>query len=222
MRLPTPRWLARLLAPLPVSSDAVRHGAARSDAPPSDAAPHVTHAVLHGLPVTVVNTRPDIATSDVLRRLDAALALVAEHTPHRFRHLGRDVERVIVRRYPCRGAYDPNTGECLVELTFVVNRAFNDAQVAATVVHEGAHARLHRLGFSLDMDDRERQERFCRRAEIEFGRLAPGGEPVVERAVAILETDGVEVAPVIDARVAAMRVEAVDRAVALRGGTVSG
>jgi len=205
MRLPTPRWLARLLAP-PESSGA----------PPSDAAPHVTHTVLQGLPVTVVNTRPDIATGDVLRRLDAALALVAEHTPHRFRHLGRDVARVVVRRYPCRGAYDPNTGECLVELTFVVNLAFNAAQVAATIVHEGAHARLHRLGFSLDMGERERQERFCRRAEIEFGRVAPGGELVVERALAILEAEGVDVAPLIDPRVAAARVAVADRA-ALRG-----
>jgi hypothetical protein len=209
MRFPTSRWLTRLLAPLPAPSDA--------PAPPSDATPHVTPAVLHGLPVTVVNTRPDIATPDVLRRLDAALALVAEHTPHRFRHLRRDVARVVVRRYPCRGAYDPSTGECLVELTFVVNPAFNPAQVAATIVHEGAHARLHQLGFTLDMGDRERQERFCRRAEIEFGRLVPGGELVVERALAILETEGVEVAPVIDARVAAIRVEAVDRAVALHG-----
>jgi hypothetical protein len=119
---------------------------------------------------------------------------------------------LVVQRYPCRGAYDPSTGECLVELTFVVNPAFTLAQVAATVVHEGAHARLHRLGFPLDMSDRERQERFCRRAEIEFGRLAPGGAPVVERALAILEEEGVDVAPVIDPRLAAARVAAADRA----------
>lgn len=213
MRLPTPRWLAHLFAP-----PALPSGTAPSDVAPSDAAPHVTHTVLHGVPVTVVNTRPDVATPDVLRRLGAALALVAEHAPHRLRHLRRDVARLVVRRYACRGAYDPNTGECLVELTFVVNPAFNLAQVAATIVHEGAHARLHRLGFSLDMADRERQERFCRRAEIEFGRRAPGGELVVERALAILESEGVEVAPVIDARVAEGRVREVDRAVWEGGG----
>lgn len=199
--MPLPSWLARALAP--------------SGAPPaarSEAHPEVVETTVRGLPVVVVNTRPDVDTADALARLDAALGLVAEHVPHRLRHLARDVRRIVVARYPCRGAYDPSTGECLVELTFVVNRGFTPAQVAATVVHEGAHARLHRLGFPLDMADRERQERFCRRAEIEFGRLAPGGDAVVERALAILAAEGVDVAPVIDPRLAAARVAAADRA----------
>ena len=201
-----PRWLTRLLAPAMHTPPTV----------PWSAPPRVTRAVLHGIAVEVANTRPDIATNDVLGRLDTALALVAEHTPHRLRHLRRDVTRILVQRYPCRGAYDPATGTCLVELTFVVNPAFTPAQVAATIVHEGAHARLHRLGFPLDMTDRERQERFCRRAEIEFGRLAPGGAPVVERALAILTAEGVDVAPRIDPRLAAERVAAADRAAAVR------
>ena len=201
--MPLPGWLARLLPPADAGGAG---GGARSDAHPE-----VVEARVRGIPVLVVNSRPDVDTADALARLDAALGLVADHVPHRFRHLRRDVRRLVVRRYPCRGAYDPATGECLVELTFVVNRAFNDAQVAATIVHEGAHARLHRLGFPLDMDDRERQERFCRRAEIEFGRLAPGGAPVVERALAILESEGVDVAPVIDPALAAARVAAADR-----------
>ena len=206
--MPLPSWLAQVLAP------------ARAPGAPaerSDAHPEVVETEVRGIPVLLVNTRPDVDTADALRRLGAALALVADHTPHRFRHLVRDVRRIVVRRYPCRGAYDPATGDCLVELTFVVNRAFNEAQVAATIVHEGAHARLHRLGFSFDMADRERQERFCRRAEIEFGRAAPGGAPVVERALAILEAEGVDVAPVIDPRLAAARVAAADRAAG--GGT---
>jgi HEXXH motif-containing protein len=199
--MPLPHWLARALAPAPAAGR-------------SDAHPEVVEGRVRGLAVTVVNTRPDVDTGDALARLDEALGLVAAHTPHRFRHLARDVRRLVVRRYPCRGAYDPSTGECLVELTFVVNRAFGAAQVAATIVHEGAHARLHRLGFPLAMHDRERQERFCRRAEIEFGRLAPGGAPVVERALAILAAEGVDVAPVIDPGLAAARVAAADRAAA--------
>jgi hypothetical protein len=194
-----PRWLTRLLAPAAGPAEAA-------------AGATTTTARVRGVDVLVVNTRPDIATADVLRRLDAALGLVETYTPHRFRHLRRDVRRLVVQRYPCRGAYDPATGDCLVELTFTVNAQFNAAQVAATIVHEGAHARLHRLGFPLDMGDRERQERFCRRAEIEFGRRAPGGEPVVARALAILESEGVDVAPVIDPALAARRVEEADRA----------
>jgi hypothetical protein len=172
-------------------------------------------ATVHGLAVSVYNTRPDVDTADVLARLDAAFGLIARYTPHYWRHLRRDFTGVVVRREAFRGAYFPDTGLCLVELTFAVNRAFTPAQVAATVLHEGMHARLHRLGFPLDMADRPRQERFCRRAEVAFGRLAPGGEAVVERALGILADAGdAEVAPLIDPAVAAARVAAADAAAA--------
>jgi hypothetical protein len=192
--LPLRRWLGRLA------------GAA---APP----PAVATARMHGLEVRVENTRPDVDTADVLARLGEALGLIAGHTPHYWRHVRRDFTRLLVARYPCRGAYFPDTGTCLVELTFVVNRDFTPAQVAATVLHEGMHARLHRLGFPLEMEERARQERFCRRAEVEFGRLVPGGGPVVERALGILaDATDAEVAPVIDPALAARRVAAADAA----------
>jgi hypothetical protein len=73
------------------------------------------------------------------------------------------------------------------------------------------HARLDNLGFPLEMKDRARQERFCRRAEIEFGELVPGGERVVERAILTLAQSDEDVAPVIDPRLAARRIAEVDR-----------
>ena len=169
-----------------------------------------TTTVVHGLPVTVVNTRPDIRTPDVLTRLGAALDLIAEYTPHYDRHLRRDFAAILVQRYACRGAYFPDQRVCLVELTFVVNPTFSLAQVAATILHEGMHARLHALGFPLEMEDRARQERFCRRAEIEFGRVVPGGEPVVERALSTLAAADEDVAPVIDERLAQQRIREAD------------
>ena len=71
------------------------------------------------------------------------------------------------------------------------------------------HARLHTLRLALD--DSPRQERFCRRAEIEFGALVPGGEAVVQRARDALELADAEIAPVIDPALAARRVAEVDR-----------
>ncbi len=44
---------------------------------------------MRGLTVVVDNTRPDIATADVLQRLDEALALIEQHQPWRLRHLRR-------------------------------------------------------------------------------------------------------------------------------------
>jgi hypothetical protein len=169
------------------------------------------HEVL-GIPVVVYNTRTDIDTSAVIGRLERSLSLIARYVPHHFRHLKRDFAYIVVQRFACRGAYFHEQRACLVELTFTVNPAFSDAEVAATILHEAMHARLHTLGFPLEMEDRARQERFCRRAEIEFGTLVPGGERVVERAQWTSDLSDEEVAPEIDPRLAAQRIAEVDRA----------
>ena len=169
------------------------------------------HYEVRGISVVVNNTRPDIDTADVLARLDRTLALIERYVPHHFRHLKRDFAYIVVQRFACRGAYFHEQRACLVELTFTVNPDFSDAEVAATILHEAMHARLHQLGFPLEMEDRARQERFCRRAEIEFGLLAPGGERVVERAQWTAALADEDVAPVIDPNLAAQRIAEVDR-----------
>ncbi len=165
---------------------------------------------IEGFRVVVHNTRPDIDTAVVRQRLGNALAMIGKYVPHHFRHMRRDFDHILVERYACRGAYFPDIRVCLVELTFTVNRDFSVAQVAATILHEAMHARLHELGFPLEMEDRARQERFCRRAEIEFGNAVPGGEPVVDRALAALTAVDEDVAPRIDPVLAAWRVRQVD------------
>lgn len=169
-----------------------------------------TVTVVRDVPVTVINTRAEIDTADVLHRLDESLALIERYTPVYYRHLKRDFARIEVRRYACRGAFFPATRTCLVELTFTVNPDFSTAQVAATILHEAMHARLDALGAPLEMADRARQERFCRRAEIEFGQLVPGGAPVVERAMQTLQYSDAEVAPVIDEALAQRRIAEAD------------
>ncbi len=176
---------------------------------PARSAP--SHHEVRGIPVVVINTRPDVDTSEVLARLDRTLALIERYVPHHFRHLKRDFAYIVVQRFACRGAYFHEQRACLVELTFTVNPDFSDAEVAATILHEAMHARLHQLGFPLQMEDRARQERFCRRAEIEFGLLVPGGQRVVERAQTTVALADEDVAPVIDPSLAAQRIAEVDR-----------
>jgi len=176
------------------------------------AAPVVSEHEVHGLPVVLVNSRSDIRSADVLARLERSLALLQRYVPWHFRRLARDFQRLLVIRYPCRGAYDPNDGSCIVELTFTVNPQHGDAEVAATILHEAMHARLHAAGLPLDFEDRARQERFCRKAEIEFGRLVPGGEAVLARAEATLAFDDEEGAPMIDWELAQRRIAAADAA----------
>lgn len=172
--------------------------------------------VVRGIPVLVHNSRPDIDSEQVLARLDGALALIEEHAPHRLRRMRRDFERIWVRRYPCRGAYLPAERTCIVELTFLVNPEFTLAEIAATILHEAAHARLDRAGVAYDRVSAARHERFCRRAELELGDVRPGGDRVVRRALECLAAADEEVAPVIDWTLAHRRVAEADLE-ALRG-----
>jgi hypothetical protein len=172
----------------------------------------VSEFEVRGIPVVVDNSRPDIQTQDVVARLERCLSLIERYVPHHFRRLTRDFNFIVVQRFACRGAYFHAQRACLVELTFTVNPDFSDAEVAATILHEAMHARLHALGFPLEMEDRARQERFCRRAEIEFGKLVPEGEKVVARGEWSSALDDEEVAPVIDPQLAAQRIAEVDRA----------
>src|SRR4051794_20079671 len=89
--------------------------------------------VVHGLPVRVVNTRPDIRTDHVLQRLTAALDLIATYAPGRYRRLRQDVAGFRVQRFACRGAFFPEARECLVELTFTVNPRHGLPEIAASI-----------------------------------------------------------------------------------------
>jgi hypothetical protein len=171
------------------------------------------HHVVRGFPVVVENSRPDISTAVVLQRLDDALALIERYQPWRFAHLARDVDRFWIVRYPCRGAFLPDTRTCMTELTFLARTDITAAPVAASILHEGMHARAHAMGVSPVNRDMAHEERICRRAELAFGRALPPelGAPVIERAEQSLLLGDSDVAPVIDWGEARRRQEAVDR-----------
>ena len=171
---------------------------------------------VRGFRVIIENSRPDITTNAVLSRLDEALALLEHYEPRRTRHLARDLEQILVTRYPCRGAYFPDSRTCITELTFLARRDISAAVVASSILHEGTHARVaefrRRVGGQSREEDRAREERLCRRSEIAFGNALPAdlGAPVVERAQASLAMDDEGVAPVIDWTVARQRIEQAD------------
>lgn len=176
--------------------------------------PELRHHVLHGLPVAVINERPDISTDAALARLSEALDLIDRYAPRRLRRLTRDLAEIWVRRFPCRAAYYPEPRACLIELTFLVNPKHTAAEVAASLVHEGVHARVAGLGARVGRDGKAREERLCRQAELEFGLAlgdVPGREVVVERARQSLLLADQEVAPDIDWSLAARRVAEADR-----------
>lgn len=173
--------------------------------------------VVRGFRVVVENSRPDIETTAVISRLDDALALLERYEPRRTRHLARDLHQILVTRYPCRGAYFPDSRTCLTELTFLARRDISAAVVASSILHEGTHARVaefrRRHGGQSREEDRAREERLCRRSEVAFGRNLPAelGQPVIERAQASMDLDDEGVAPAIDWQLAQQRIEEADR-----------
>jgi hypothetical protein len=174
------------------------------------APPPVERHVVHGLPVRVLNTRPDIRTADVIARLTAALDLIARYAPRRYRRLRRDLAGFVVQRFACRGAFFPDSRECLTELTFTVNPRHGLSEIAASIVHEATHARVARICRTRPADGLPREERLCRRAELELGLALPDGEVVVRRASEALAMADREVAPAVDWAEAARRVVETD------------
>ena len=170
----------------------------------------MTEHRVHDLPVRIVNTRPDIETAEVLRRLSATLDLIATHAPRRYRRLHQDLAGFVVQRFACRGAFFPQSRECLVELTFTVNPQHTLAEIAASIVHEATHARVASMCGGLPQEQRAREERLCRRAELELGLVLPDGEGVVQRARSSLALADQDVAPAVDWNEAARRVAQVD------------
>jgi hypothetical protein len=170
----------------------------------------IIHRVIHGLPTRIANTRSDIDTEQVVGRLGAALDLVVRYAPRNYRRLREDVAGFVVERFPCRGAFFPDSGECLVELTFTVNPRHSIAEIAASIVHEATHARVARRCGAPLSGRRAREERLCRTAELEFGLSLPDGDVVVERARASLALSDRDVAPEVDWALAARRVTEAD------------
>ena len=172
--------------------------------------------MIQGIRVDVLNTREDVSTERVFRRAEAVIERVRQYQPWRLAHIRRDIAGIVVMRYACRAAYFPDQRVCMLELTFMANEQFSDSQVAASFVHEGMHARLDQLsekyGVMPFAEARARHERICRRAELDWGRSVPDGEPVVRRALESMALADEDVAPMVEWGEATRRVAAVDRA----------
>ena len=167
---------------------------------------------MRGFRVVLENSRTDISSPEVLKRLDESLALVEQYQPWRLRHLRRDLLAIRVQRFPCRGAYFRGERVCMIELTFLARRDIGPATIASTIVHEGMHARCDRFCDPSTPRDLAREERICRRAELDLGKALPAdiGAAVVERAEASLALSDTDVAPDIDWNEAMRRVADAD------------
>jgi hypothetical protein len=148
---------------------------------------------VHGVEVWILNDGEFASTDELFDKMEAALGLVAHHTPWRLSAMRRDFTRIYLLRQDGVRALLDTEGVCRLDTYFVAT--FTAEQVASSVVHEGVHARLRRGGRRVPRDLIAWEERLCRRAELGFGLRLPNGDAVVERARASLALDDHDVAP---------------------------
>jgi hypothetical protein len=148
---------------------------------------------IHGIDVWIVNDGQFATTPELFDRIDAALRLVATHTPWRLRMMRRDFARILlVRQDGVRAMFD-QMRNCSLDTYFVAT--FAPEQVASSIVHEGVHARLRGGGRVIPRDLIAWEERLCRKAELAFGLRLPDGAAVVHRARAALAGSDADIAP---------------------------
>ena len=133
----------------------------------------------------VENRGRGVETPALLSRLSISLGWIERYQPWRLRNMRRDIAQILIGPWPRRGAFLTDTGTCVLDLAFLAGRESSPASVAATLIHEGMHARIHRRGIVYDGSTKGRQERICIRAQLEFGQSLPEelGAGVVRRAL---------------------------------------
>lgn len=162
---------------------------------------------IHGFPAVVEHDGTEAEAVALLDRLDRVLALVAMVMADHLEAMRPHVSVIRVTRFPCRGAFIPAARELIVERTFLADPARHDAEIGATIVHEGEHARLRGTGLVEEMSAAD-EERACREVEIAFGERVPGGDRVLERARAAMRLADHDVAPEVDWNAAWRNVDA--------------
>jgi hypothetical protein len=137
-----------------------------------------------GFRVIVDNKGEGVETAALLSRLGISLGWIERYQPWRLRNMRRDITQILIGPWPRRGAFLTDTGTCVLDLAFLAGRESSPVSVAATLIHEGMHARIHRRGIVYDGPTKGRQERICIRAQLEFGQSLPDelGAGVMQRA----------------------------------------
>lgn len=127
---------------------------------------------LHGVEVGVFVA--DDSTDAILNKLGRGIWLLQRYDPRQFGELKQHCRMIIIF-----GTTGPqaqwwnDVGWIWFNSAAFVRPHFTEQRVAATLVHEVAHARLDALGFKYTPDRRRRTEVICLRAQERFARRLP-------------------------------------------------
>jgi hypothetical protein len=155
----------------------------------------------HGIALSMYIENAPLETGELWPKLEAALDLIAEHSPTWIRRIRRVRNTVHVRRIPGTRARLAPGQFTLLDPYLLAN--FLPAQIASSIVHEGVHATMRFHEVPRTPDSPAREERACRRAELRFGLAlqragVAGAEAVVQRATMALALPDDDVGVVVD------------------------
>lgn len=143
----------------------------------------------HGIALSLYIEAAPLDAKQLWPKLEAALDLIAQHSPIWLRRMRRMGNTVHVRRIPGTRARLVDNCRTILDPYLLAN--FLPAQIAASIIHEATHARLRWYGAQHGPVSLAREERVCRRAELRFGRVllaarVAGAEAVIDRAAGSL------------------------------------
>lgn len=125
-----------------------------------------------------------------LREIEAALRLIHDCDPRRFRRIKKDIDGIFVYKATgALGCFHASIRLVTLRFDYIVSPSNSTAEIASTLVHEGTHARLDALGFDYTPERRARIEAICTRSEIAFARRLPDPEGLFEEAERRLALD---------------------------------
>jgi hypothetical protein len=143
---------------------------------------------IHGLPSAAFHARAQRAAA--FAKLQSAFDCIQQHAPVRYAQVTRDLACVLVAGAPwARGSFHQATRTCELYSEWLLDPETPPEAVAATLIHEAQHARLHRLGFGYPPEIRERIERLCHRAARNFARTVGNCEWLVDELTRQLARD---------------------------------
>jgi hypothetical protein len=125
----------------------------------------------------------EMDSGPILERVEQALLLLEQYDERRYDRLRRELSRIRVRLLTDgQGCFNAALRACELDTRFVLDERTTPSELAATIIHEGTHARFENRGVRYQGELRHRIEAACFREEIAFSSRLPDGAEIRERA----------------------------------------
>lgn len=136
------------------------------------AAKIVTWDQAHGVKYAVLSP-PGVDEGLCLARLSEAFDLLHTAVPYRVNRMRSDLRGILCAPTGDKatiGAFAPALGLALIDPSYCARDDVTPEDIAATIIHEATHARIHALGIGHKHELLGRIETICQRAEKDFAR----------------------------------------------------